>query len=104
MLAIPFAFTGVILALLLTNTTLSIVAALGAIMLVGIVTKNGIVLIDFINLMRERGIRLYDAIAQACRSRLRPVLMTSLTTILVWYRWRSVQVKVPKPGGLWVSQ
>lgn len=48
MLAIPFAFTGVILALLLTNTTLSIVAALGAVMLVGIVTKNGIVLIDFI--------------------------------------------------------
>ena len=82
MLAIPFAFTGVILALLLTNTTLSIVAALGAVMLVGIVTKNGIVLIDFINLMRERGIRLYDAIAMACRSRLRPVLMTSLTTIL----------------------
>lgn len=82
MLAIPFAFTGVVLALLITNTTLSIVAALGGIMLVGIVTKNGIVLIDFINLMRERGIRLYDAIAQACRSRLRPVLMTSLTTIL----------------------
>lgn len=82
MLAIPFAFTGVILALLITNTTLSVVAALGAIMLVGIVTKNGIVLIDFINLMRERGIRLYDAIAMACRSRLRPVLMTSLTTIL----------------------
>ncbi len=82
MLAIPFASTGVILALLLTNTTLSIVAALGAVMLVGIVTKNGIVLIDFINLMRERGIRLYDAIAMACRSRLRPVLMTSLTTIL----------------------
>lgn len=54
MLAIPFAFTGVILALLITNTTLSIVAALGAVMLVGIVTKNGIVLIDFINLMRER--------------------------------------------------
>jgi len=82
MLAIPFAFTGVILALLMTNTTLSVIAALGAIMLVGIVTKNGIVLIDFINLMRERGVRLYDAIAQACRSRLRPVLMTSFTTIL----------------------
>ena len=82
MLAIPFAFTGVVLALLITNTTLSIVAALGAVMLVGIVTKNGIVLIDFINLMRERGIHLYDAITQACRSRLRPVLMTSLTTIL----------------------
>ena len=82
MLSIPFAFTGVVLALLMTNTTLSIVAALGGVMLVGIVTKNGIVLIDFINLMRERGIRLYDAIAGACRSRLRPVLMTSLTTIL----------------------
>ncbi len=82
MLSIPFAFTGVVLALLLTNTTLSIVAALGGVLLIGIVTKNGIVLIDFINLMRERGIRLYDAVAQACRSRLRPVLMTSLTTIL----------------------
>ena len=82
MLSIPFAFTGVVLALWITNTTLSIVAALGGVMLVGIVTKNGIVLIDFINLMRERGVHLYDAIAQACRSRLRPVLMTSLTTIL----------------------
>lgn len=82
MLSIPFAFSGVLLALLITNTTLSVIAALGAVMLVGIVTKNGIVLIDFINLMRERGIRLYDAITMACRSRLRPVLMTSLTTIL----------------------
>ena len=82
MLSIPFAFTGVVLALLLTNTTLSIVAALGGVMLVGIVTKNGIVLIDFINLLRERGIHLYEAIARAARSRLRPVLMTSLTTIL----------------------
>lgn len=82
MMAIPFAFTGVILALLLTNIPLSIVAALGAVLLVGIVTKNGIVLIDFINLLRERGLPLYEAIAKACRSRLRPVLMTSLTTIL----------------------
>lgn len=82
MMAIPFAFTGVILALLLTNIPLSIVAALGAVLLVGIVTKNGIVLIDFINLLRERGLPLYEAIAKACRSRLRPVLMTSLNTIL----------------------
>lgn len=82
MLSIPFAFTGVILGLLATNITLSIVAALGAIMLIGIVTKNGIVLIDFINLLRERNYRLEEAVAQACRSRLRPVLMTSLTTIL----------------------
>lgn len=82
MMAIPFAFTGVVLALLMTGTSLSVVAALGGIMLVGIVTKNGIVLIDFINLMRERGVPLYEAIALSCRSRLRPVLMTSLTTIL----------------------
>ena len=70
MMSIPFAFTGVVLALLITNTTLSVVAALGAVMLIGIVTKNGIVLIDFINLMRERGIRLYDAISIACRSQI----------------------------------
>ena len=82
MLAIPFAFTGVILALLITNVTLSVVAALGALMLIGIVTKNGIVLIDYINLMRERGYKLTEAIALSCRSRLRPVLMTSLTTML----------------------
>ena len=82
MLSIPFAFSGVILALLLTGTTLSMVALLGAIMLVGIVTKNGILLIDFINLTRERGVRLYDAIATASRSRLRPVLMTAVTMIL----------------------
>ncbi|MCQ2228233.1 MAG: efflux RND transporter permease subunit [Bacteroidales bacterium] len=82
MLAIPFAFTGVVLALLLTNSALSVVAALGAVMLIGIVTKNGIVLIDYINLMRERGYELTEAIALSCRSRLRPVLMTSFTTML----------------------
>ncbi len=82
MLAIPFAFTGVVLALLIFNVNLSVVAALGAMMLIGIVTKNGIVLIDYINLMRERGVKLYDAISLSCRSRLRPVLMTSLTTML----------------------
>ncbi len=81
MLAIPFAFTGVILALLLTNTTLSVIAALGAIMLVGIVTKNGIVLIDFINLMRERGIRLYDAVAKLKLLGKRLFLITASTLI-----------------------
>jgi HAE1 family hydrophobic/amphiphilic exporter-1 len=77
-----FAIPGIVLALLITNTTLSIVAALGAVLLVGIVVKNGIVLVDFINLMRERGHRLYEAITLACKSRLRPVLMTAITTIL----------------------
>lgn len=82
MFSIPFAFTGVILALFLTSTSLSVVAALGAVLLVGIVVKNGIVLVDYINLMRDRGYELHDAIALSGRSRLRPVLMTALTTIL----------------------
>ncbi|MBO4739894.1 MAG: efflux RND transporter permease subunit [Bacteroidales bacterium] len=82
MMAVPFAMTGVILALLITNTTLDMIGALGAIMLVGIVVKNGIVLVDYINLMRDRGYELYEAIALSGQSRLRPVLMTAATTIL----------------------
>ncbi|HOY31499.1 MAG TPA: efflux RND transporter permease subunit [Bacteroidales bacterium] len=82
MVSVPFSFTGVVFVLLLTKTTLSIIAALGAILLVGIVVKNAIVLIDFTNLMRDRGNSLDDALIKAGRSRLRPVLMTTLTTIL----------------------
>ena len=82
MFSIPFAFSGVAIALFLTNTTLSVISGIGAVLLIGIVVKNAIVLVDFINLMRERGIELYEAIAISGRSRLRPVLMTSLTTIL----------------------
>jgi len=82
MFSIPFAFSGVLIGLFITNTTLSIIAALGAVLLVGIVVKNGIVLVDYTNLMRDRGMRLYDAIVVSGRSRLRPVLMTAFTTIL----------------------
>jgi len=82
MISIPFAFTGVILALYFTNTNLSVIAGLGAIMLVGIVVKNAIVLVDYINLMRDRGYDLDSAIIESGKSRLRPVLMTALTTIL----------------------
>jgi HAE1 family hydrophobic/amphiphilic exporter-1 len=82
MFSIPFAFSGVAIALFLTNTTLSVISGIGAVLLIGIVVKNAIVLVDFINLMRERGHELYEAIAISGRSRLRPVLMTSLTTIL----------------------
>ncbi len=80
--SIPFAFSGVILALLITHTTLSVIAALGAVMLIGIVVKNAIVLVDYINLMRDRGYELNEAIVLSGKSRLRPVLMTALTTIL----------------------
>jgi HAE1 family hydrophobic/amphiphilic exporter-1 len=82
MFSIPFAFSGVAIALYLTNTTLSVISGIGAVMLIGIVVKNAIVLVDFINLMRERGNELYEAIAISGRSRLRPVIMTSATTIL----------------------
>ncbi len=82
MLSIPFAFSGVSIALFLTGTTMSMIAALGAVLLIGIVVKNGIVLVDYINLMRDRGYELNEAIILSGRSRLRPVLMTALTTIL----------------------
>jgi HAE1 family hydrophobic/amphiphilic exporter-1 len=82
MMSLPFAFTGVILSLLMTGTALDMIGALGAILLVGIVVKNGIVLVDYINLMRDRGYPLYEAIALSGQSRLRPVLMTAATTIL----------------------
>jgi HAE1 family hydrophobic/amphiphilic exporter-1 len=82
MFSIPFAFSGVAIALFLTDTPLSVISGIGAVMLIGIVVKNAIVLVDFINLMRERGHELYEAITMAGRSRLRPVIMTSATTIL----------------------
>jgi HAE1 family hydrophobic/amphiphilic exporter-1 len=82
MFSIPFAFSGVAMALFVTNTTLSVISGIGAVMLIGIVVKNAIVLVDFINLMRGRGNELYEAIAISGRSRLRPVIMTSATTIL----------------------
>ena len=82
MMSIPFAISGVIFALLLTGTTLNMVGMLGVIMLAGIVVKNGIVLVDYINLMRDRNLELNQAIVVSGRSRLRPVLMTAATTIL----------------------
>ena len=82
MFSVPFALSGVIIALWLTHTSLDMIGALGLVLLVGIVVKNGIVLVDYINLMRERGNDLNDAIQMSGESRLRPVLMTAFTTIL----------------------
>lgn len=82
MISAVFALPGVIFMLLVTNTNLDMIGALGMILLVGIVVKNGIVLVDYINLMRERGYELKEAIALSGASRLRPVLMTAMTTIL----------------------
>ena len=82
MLSVPFAFSGIIFALCFTGTNLNIMSMLGGIMLIGIVVKNGIVLIDYTQLLRERGYGLIRSSVAAARSRLRPILMTSLTTIL----------------------
>ncbi|MFW5793442.1 MAG: efflux RND transporter permease subunit [Bacteroidota bacterium] len=82
MLAVPFAFTGVLLALVLTGTELSVIAMIGGVILVGIVVKNSIVLIDFTNLLRARGFTIVQSVIRAGKSRLRPVLMTTLTTLL----------------------
>ena len=82
MTAVPFALSGVVLALWITGTTLDMIGSLGFIMLVGIATKNAIVLVDYTNLMRDRGYELNEAIALSGASRLRPVLMTAITTFL----------------------
>jgi HAE1 family hydrophobic/amphiphilic exporter-1 len=82
MFTVPFALSGVILALWMTGVSLDMIGALGIVLLVGIVVKNGIVLVDYINLMRERGMELNEAIQISGQSRLRPVLMTAFTTIL----------------------
>jgi len=81
MFTIPLSFIGVAMALLITGTDLSVMALVGIVMLVGIVVNNGIVLVDYINQLRERGRELNDAIIEAGRVRMRPVLMTALTTI-----------------------
>lgn len=82
MTSIMFAFSGVVLILFLTGTNLNIMSMIGSIMLIGIVVKNGIVLVDYINLNRERGMSVRRSVVDGGHSRLRPVLMTSLTTIL----------------------
>ena len=82
MTSLPFAFTGVFLLLFLTGHNLNVMSMIGAIMLIGIVVKNGIVLIDYISLNRERGMSIRTAVVNGGESRLRPIVMTALTTIL----------------------
>jgi HAE1 family hydrophobic/amphiphilic exporter-1 len=82
MFAIPFTFTGVFLGFLLTGTTLSIITFLGIIMLMGIVVNNAIVLISYINILRARGLSMLEAVTLGGKERLRPVLMTTITTLV----------------------
>ena len=82
MFSIPFAFVGVLLGLWVTGTPLGTMGMIGILILMGIVVKNGIVLIDYTILMRERGKSVAEASVIAANSRLRPILMTTLTTVL----------------------
>ena len=82
MFSVPFAFVGVIMGLIVTGTPLGAMGMVGILILMGIVVKNGIVLIDYTILMRERGYSIAEASIMAAKSRLRPILMTTLTTVL----------------------
>ncbi|MEW6101210.1 MAG: efflux RND transporter permease subunit [Candidatus Omnitrophota bacterium] len=112
MFAVPFTFSGVIFAFLITRTTLSVVTYLGVVMLMGIVVNNAIVLISYINILRQRGHSLIDAITLGGKDRLRPVLMTTITTLagllpLAFSRGEGSEVWQPlgitMVGGLLVS-
>lgn len=81
MFAVPFALTGAIWFLWLTGNRLNVMSFIGVIMLVGIVVNNAIVLVDYTNQLRQSGMELFAAVRQACETRLRPVLMTTLTTV-----------------------
>ena len=82
MFAVPFAFSGVVVVLSLTGTPLSMSAYIGMVLLVGVVVNNAIVLVDYVNLLRARGRPLREAIVEGGRQRLRPVLITTCTTVL----------------------
>ena len=82
MFSVPFALVGVILGLRINGLALGVMSIIGIIILIGIVVKNGIVLIDYTILCRERGMNIRDASTTAAKSRLRPILMTTLTTVL----------------------
>ncbi len=82
MLAIPMGFIGVLIILPLTGTTLNVMSLMGVLMLIGIADSNSILIVDFAHKLREQGLSVADAVVTACRVRLRPILMTSLATII----------------------
>jgi len=81
-LTIPLSVIGIVAVYLITGTIFNMLTAVGLLVLIGIITNNGIILIDYTNLLRKRGYELNDAIVEAARSRLRPILMTTVTTVL----------------------
>jgi multidrug efflux pump subunit AcrB len=81
MFSVPLGVSGVFVMLAATKTTLSVNSAMGIIMMVGIVVSNGVLLVDFANVLRRRGMPLIDATVMAARTRLRPILMTTIATV-----------------------
>ncbi len=82
LLAVPTGLTGVLVTLFITGTTLNVMSLMGVVMMVGIVVSNSILIVEFTNRLRAQGHRLRESVALACRVRLRPVLMTSLATLI----------------------
>jgi multidrug efflux pump subunit AcrB len=82
MLAIPMGFIGVLVILPLTGTTLNVMSLMGVLMLIGVAGSNSILIVDFAHKLEEQNLPVIDAVITACRVRLRPILMTSLATII----------------------
>ncbi len=80
MLTVPMAITGGLLGLWLTGATMNVYSQIGLVMLVGLATKNGILIVEFANQLRDQGTEFVEALLQACVVRLRPILMTTITT------------------------
>ncbi len=82
MFSVPFAVVGVLIGIFLWGQNFNIMSFVGLLLLVGIVVNNAIVLVDYTNLLRSRGMKLIDAVKESCKTRLKPILMTAITTIL----------------------
>jgi multidrug efflux pump len=82
MFTVPLALSGALISLWYTNQTMNIFSQIGIIMLIGLVTKNGILIVEFANQRKEQGLKVMDAVVGAAESRFRPIIMTSLSTIL----------------------
>lgn len=95
---VPFAFIGVIWALLITGTTLTVTALIGVLMLIGIVVNNGIVLVDYANKQRKKGVNATEAVILAAKVRMRPILMTAMTTI---FAMLPLALGTGESGGMW---
>src|SRR5688572_29825457 len=82
MMTVPLAITGALAAMTLAGVTLNVYSQIGLVMLIGLITKNGILIVEFTNQLRERGMAKLDALVEASSLRLRPILMTSAATVL----------------------